>query len=142
MAVSKQDVPSAHTTLAAVRRAVTDHVYGISAATGAGVRELMGAVYNAVQEARTRGEQVRGEVVLRPPPRPTDVTVMVKKEGRAFRVSGSAIERVAAMTDLDSDEGQVYFQRALARTGARRKLEKAGAKPGDRIRVGNAEIVL
>jgi GTP-binding protein len=71
-----------------------------------------------------------------------DATVIVKKEGRAFRVSGSKIERVAAMTDLDTDEGQVYFQRALARTGARRKLEKAGAQAGDRVRVGKAEIVL
>jgi len=142
VAVSKQDLPGADATLAAVRAAVGDSVYGISAATGAGIRELMGAVYNAVRAARATEDEGQGEVVLRPKPKPLDATVLVKKEGRAFRLSGTKIERVAAMTDLDTDEGQVYFQRALARTGARRKLEKAGAKPGDRVRVGDAEIVL
>jgi GTPase len=141
VAVSKQDIPSAHATLAAVRKASSTHVYGISAATGSGVRELMGAVFNAVREARKDAHEAAGEVVLRPRPKPADATVLVRKEGRAFRVSGSKIERVAAMTDLDSDEGQVYFRRALVRTGASRKLEKAGAKPGARVRVGDAEII-
>ena len=141
--VSKQDLPSAEKTLAAVRKAVGKTVYGISAATGAGIKELMGAVYNAVREARAKADDTQGEVVLRPRPKPADASVLVCKKGRrAFRVSGSKIERVAAMTDLGTDEGQVYFQRALVRTGARRKLDKAGAKPGDRIRVGEAEIVL
>jgi GTP-binding protein len=143
VAVSKQDLPSAENTLAAVRKAVGKIVYGISAATGAGIKELMGAVYNAVREARAKADDTQGEVLLRPRPKPADASVLVSKEGRrAFRVSGSKIERVAAMTDLGTDEGQVYFQRALVRTGARKKLDKAGAKPGDRIRVGEAEIVL
>ena len=143
VAVSKQDLPDAQKTLVAVRKAVGDAVHGISAATGAGIKELIGVVYNAVREARAKAEEAQGEVVLRPRPKPADATVVVSKEGRrAFRVSGSKIERVAAMTDLHTDEGQVYFQRALVRTGARRKLEKAGAKPGDRVRVGEAEIVL
>jgi len=141
VAVSKQDLPSACATLSAVRKATGAHVYGISAATGAGVRELMGAVYNAVRQAQKDERESSGEVVLRPRPKPADATVLVRKEGRAFRVSGSKIERVAAMTDLDSDEGQVYFRRALVRMGASRKLEKAGAKPGARVRVGESEIV-
>jgi GTP-binding protein len=142
VAVSKQDLPNAQKTLAAVRKVVKDRVYGISAATGAGIKELMGAVYSAVRDARAKPDEAQGEVVLRPRPKPMDATVMVKKEGRNFRVSGSSIERVAAMTDLETDEGQVYFKRALVRTGASRKLDKAGAKPGDRVRVGDAEIVL
>jgi GTP-binding protein len=142
VAVSKQDLPGAQATLAAVRKAAGHGVHGISAATGAGVRELMGEVYNAVQAARAQVDQRQAEVVLRPRPKAADATVLVKKEGRAFRVTGRTIERVAAMTDLASDEGQVYFQRALTRTGARGQLERAGAKPGDRVRVGDAEIVL
>ncbi|MBV8669669.1 MAG: GTPase ObgE [Candidatus Eremiobacteraeota bacterium] len=142
VAVSKQDLPSAHTTLAAVRRAAGPDIHGISAATGAGVRELMGDVYNAVQVARSQAAQQQAEVVLQPLPKPADASVLVHKEGRAFRLSGRTIERVAAMTDLDTDEGQVYLQKALTRSGARRKLERAGAKPGDRIRIGEAEIVL
>lgn len=142
IAVSKQDLPGARATLDAVRGAVSGTVHGISAATGAGVRELMGEAYNAVQAARREHAQPPQEVVLRPRPKATDTAVLVKKEGRAFRVSGRTIERVAAMTDLGSDEGQVYLQKALRRTGARTKLERAGAKPGDRVLIGDAEIVL
>ena len=142
VAVSKQDLPDARITLDAVRAAAGDTVYGISAATGAGVRELMGAVYNAVEEARRDRERRAQEVVLRPRPKAADASVLVKKEGRAFRVTGRTIERVAAMTDLGSDEGQVYLHKALRRCGARTKLERAGAKSGDRVLIGDAEIVL
>lgn len=142
VAVSKQDLPDARNVLAGVRKAVGGEVFGISAATGAGMRELVGAIYNAILLSRAKKEDESPEVVLRPAPRPTTTAVSVSKEGRAFRVKGRSIERVAAMTDLDSDEGQAYFQRALVRVGAKRKLERAGAKPGDRVRVGKSEVIL
>ncbi len=142
IAVSKQDLPSAYKTLAAIREAVQAPVYGISAVTGSGVRELIGAVYNAVRVSQVKAQEPSAEVVLRPRPKPTVTSVTIKREGRSYRLSGRTIERVAAMTDLSTDEGQAYFQRALRRTGARRKLERAGAKSGDRIRVGDAEIIL
>lgn len=142
LAVSKLDLPSSHQTLAAVQATTGERVYGISAATGAGVKELIGAVYNAIQAERANAQERQAEVVLRPAEKPTTTTVSVVKEGRTFRVRGRAIERVAAMTDLSTDEGQAYFQRALTRVGARRKLERAGARAGDRIRVGDQELVL
>jgi GTPase len=141
VAVSKQDLPGARKTLGAVRKAFGNTVYGISAATGSGVRELVAAIYSAIRAARAKA-QAPDEIVLRPQPKPQAASVSVKREGRAFRVSGRTIERVAAMTDLASEEGQEYFRRALVRAGARRKLERAGAKPGDKIRVGDQEVVL
>ena len=141
IAVSKQDLPSAFATLTAIRKAVRSPVYGISAVTGSGIKDLVGAVYNAVRMSQTK-QSAAAEVVLRPKPKPTVTSVMVKREGRSYRLSGRTIERVAAMTDLSTDEGQAYFQRALVRTGARRKLERAGAKSGDRVRVGDEEIIL
>jgi GTP-binding protein len=140
--VSKQDVPSGPKALAAVRKAVGGEVFGISAVTGKGIKELTRAVYAAIVVARSAQRQPAAEIVLRPAPKPHAAAVAVRREGRAFRVSGRMIERVAAMTDLATDEGQEYFGRALARVGARRKLERAGAKPGDRIRVGDQEVVL
>ena len=65
------------------------------------------------------------------------------KTGRPplFRIAGEKIERLAAMTDFDTDDGRAYFERVLARSGARRKLEKLGLRPGDTIRVGDREYV-
>jgi len=140
--VSKQDLPTAKKALEAVHKAVRDRVFGISAATGEGVKELVGAIYNAIANARASKQETETEVVLRPQAKPTTTTVSVKKEGRAFRVSGRTIERVATMTDLATEEGQAYFKRALVRVGAKRKLDRAGAKPGDRVRVGTEEILL
>jgi GTP-binding protein len=142
LAVSKLDLPTARATLEAVQRTAPDRVFGISAATGVGVKELIGAVYNAIQAEREHAREREAEVVLRPAEKPTTTSVSIVKEGRAFRVRGRTIERVAAMTDLSTDEGQAYFHRALVRIGARRKLERAGARPGDRIRVGDQELVL
>jgi GTPase len=142
IAVSKQDLPDARKTLDAVRKAAAGPVYGISAVTRAGVKELVAAVFAAIQKARAAKTQAANEVVLRPQPKAQAATVSVKREGRVFRLSGRTIERVAAMTDLATDEGQEYFRRTLVRVGARRKLERAGAKAGDRIRVGNQEVVL
>ena len=140
IAVSKQDLPDARETLAALEDALDQPVFGISAATKKGVNELMAATYEAILEDRAAAaadEQARGPV-LRPPPK-TSSTVRVEKESDGYRISGEKIERLAAMTDFDTDDGRAYFDRVLARSGARRKLERLGARSGDTIRVGERE---
>ncbi|MBC5825380.1 MAG: GTPase ObgE [Candidatus Eremiobacteraeota bacterium] len=142
VAVSKLDLPQGAQTLRALEQHVGHPVHGISAATGAGVKRLVAATYAAVGEARLQ----RGASSARAPilsPRPTSVTagVSIVREGGAFRLSGQKLERLAVMTDLRSSEGRDYFERVLARSGALRKLRKLGARPGDILRVGSAEIV-
>jgi len=141
IAVSKQDLPEAQHTLAAVKRDVNGEVLGISAATGAGIKELIGKTYAAVLAARQESRGIeQAEVVLRPQPRPNVRSVRVVKEGADFRIDARQLERLATMTDLESDDGRAYFERALTRSGARRKLEKLGAKPGDRVHLGSLEF--
>jgi GTP-binding protein len=144
LAVSKMDLPSAKAVLAAVEAVSSDKVFGISAATSHGVKPLMAAAYTAIVEARAAVqapvEGVSG-VVLRPKPTSSRRRVEVAKEGDAFRVAGAGLERLATMTDLDSDEGRSFFARALARSGALRKLEKLGLRAGDTVRVGAAEFI-
>jgi GTP-binding protein len=143
IAVSKMDLPSAADVLAAVEEAAGDKVFGISAATGQGVKPLMAAAYSAIQSERTAQAASESEpgVVLRPKPVSGRRRVEVSKEGGAFRVSGASLERLATMTDLDSDEGRAFFARALARSGALRKLQRLGLRAGDTVRVGAAEFV-
>ena len=144
IAVSKQDLPEARKTLEALKEAISVPVLGISAATRQGTRELMTAVFDAITQAR--GEEAAefsaygsGGAVLRPRPKSPASAVRVLKENGGYRVSGEKIERLAAMTDFDTDDGRAYFDRVLARSGARRKLEKLGLRPGDVIRIGNRE---
>jgi GTP-binding protein len=139
--VSKMDLPDARLVFGAVESATKDKVHGISAATGNGVKALMATTYAAIAHARV-AEQTHesAKVVLRPKPASSRRKVEVTREGAAFRVAGEGIERLATMTDLDTDEGRAFFARALARSGALRKLEKLGLRAGDTVRVGPAEF--
>jgi len=142
LAVSKLDLPDAKHVLAAVEAQTGDKVFGISAATGQGVKALMAAAYAAIAQARAAAEtQAPADVVLRPKPVSSRRRVEVTREGAAFRVAGAGIERLATMTDLDSDEGRAFFAKALTRSGAMRKLEKLGLRAGDTVRVGAAEFI-
>ena len=144
VAVSKQDIPGAEKTLEAVRRSTGAHVFGISAATGRGVKELIGAAYAAIVASRSAPEPagVAGEAVLHPKPKVPSARIEVIKEDGGYRIVGAKIERLAAMTEFDSEDGRAYFDRVLQRCGAQRKLEKLGARPGDAVRVGQIEYTL
>jgi GTP-binding protein len=136
------DLPDAKQVLAAVQEHARDKVFGVSAATGQGVKALMAAAYAAIASARATAEaQAPASAVLRPKPAPSRRMVEVTREGKAFRVAGEGIERLATMTDLESDEGRAFFARALARSGALRKLERLGLRAGDVVRVGASEFV-
>lgn len=108
-----------------------------SAATGEGVSELVEAMLTAVQEA--------------PPPPPVEVTVRgglgtdafeIVKEDRAFRVLGKAVERHAAMADIENPEAARRFARYLRRLGVERALRDHGAVNGDTILIGPVELEL
>jgi len=64
----------------------------------------------------------------------------VEREGDSYRLKGRAAERAAALTNLDTPEGMMVMKRRLARLGVNRLLERAGAKEGDLVRVGEAEF--
>lgn len=53
-----------------------------------------------------------------------------------FRISGSYIERIAAMTDWDYYEAVARFQRIMDAVGVNDTLRKEGAKEGDLIMIG------
>jgi len=63
-----------------------------------------------------------------------------REAARAWRVSGKALERAAAMTYWEYDEAVRRFQRILARLGVDDALRKAGARPGESVRIGEHEF--
>ena len=141
--VSKQDIPEAQATLAALQGALDVPVLGISAVARQGTKDLMARTYAAIEVARRSGRSARSEdaAVLHPQPKAPAASVRVSREGPVYRVAGEKIERLAAMTDLQSDDGRAYFQRVLSRSGAARKLEKLGVRPGDTVKIGDREYV-
>jgi GTP-binding protein len=110
----------------------------ISAATGEGVRQMLYRVKKMLDELPPP-EPVEELVVIRP--QEADDSFTITREGNAWRVSGKAIERIAAMTYFEFDSTLARFQQTLERLGITEALEEAGVQVGDTVFIGSEELV-
>jgi GTPase len=137
LVLNKLDLPDARERLSELRERFSG-VSGISAATREGVRELVFTVARTVENAPAP------EVVALPPATielaPSDAFVLERGSDGAFELSGKRVERLAAMTNFDSDESLARFERALAKMGVEKKLRDMGAAEGDTVRIGTYEF--
>jgi GTP-binding protein len=110
----------------------------IAAVTGEGVRELVGRMATLVAEARATVAPPREAVVIHRPA-PEDVAIARERDG-SFVVKGRKAERAVAVNDLTNAEALAYVQHRLERLGVDRALARAGARPGDVVRIGAFEF--
>ncbi|HKR98948.1 MAG TPA: Obg family GTPase CgtA, partial [Candidatus Dormibacteraeota bacterium] len=66
--------------------------------------------------------------------------VRVVREGELWRVESPDVERLVAMTDLESDEAVLRLQRALRSRGVDDALAAAGCSDGDDVAIGEFEF--
>ena len=141
VAVNKIDLPEAKDRLAEVKEAfggVGISVLFISAAIGEGVSELMAEAIKILDRAAAEKEGVRLPwKVFRPQPRAAGPSV--RKEGEIFVVLVPELERIITRAGVTGDEVRWQLKRQLARRGVNKALEKAGIKPGDKVRCGSLE---
>ena len=108
----------------------------VSARTGEGVEELRDLLEGRLREmgesAAADGEEKREHRVFRPAWR----GIRVERANGAYVVSGEDAERLALRTDWENEEGVERFQRELDRRGILAALRRAGAVPGDEVRIG------
>ncbi len=105
----------------------------ISAVTGEGLRWLVGQMARLVGEVRAAEPKPEAFVVHRP----GGEGFRVEREGAGFVVVGRSAERAVAVNDLTNRDALVYVQERLRRLGVDRALARAGARPGDTVRVGS-----
>jgi GTPase len=123
-------------------------VLAISSATGAGLDELMRAVFAALPETETRPTTVADgardfEVEHRVyrPGEEEGFDVVAEGMGR-WRVSGRGIEMLIARHDLENPEALDYLEGRLREIGVIAELQRAGFEPGDEVVVGEVEFEL
>ena len=115
----------------------------ISAASGEGVEELVKFLAQRLHEldeemaAETPPEEIQAPVV-RYANRPGSVSI--KREDGGFRIEGERAVAFAEMMPLDSEEGRAEVWRRFVRWGVMGALRRAGARRGDRIRLGTVEL--
>jgi len=120
-------------------------VYQVSAASGAGLRELTFAMAEIVRAARSARPVVQAQrIVLRPASADggDDFAVTSTEDPstgsgrRAWRVRGEKPERWVRQTDFSNDEAVGFLADRLNRLGVESRLIKLGAEEGDTVLIG------
>jgi GTP-binding protein len=68
--------------------------------------------------------------------RPAAEGFRIEREGGGFVVIGRAAERAVAISDVTNPDALAFVHDRLRRLGVDRALARAGAKPGDNVRIG------
>ena len=108
----------------------------VSAVTGAGVPRLRGLLAAAVSRAREAVPAPSQFVVLRP----ASEGYIVERDGGGWGVDGREAGRAVSLSALTRHDALDEAHRRLKRLGVDRALARAGARPGDRVRIGGLEF--
>lgn len=109
----------------------------VSAVTGEGVPALVRTLAQLVEEARVIEEELPVEPTLH---RPLEETFFITRSGQGFVVEGRQAIRAVAVTDLSDADALALVQRRLRRLGVDRALNRAGARAGDTVTIGDLEF--
>lgn len=140
LAANKMDLPPARENLSAFRNMLGPgpSIFPISAVTGEGVEELLFQVKELLKELPPP-EKI--EMVKIEGPGVSDSTFEIIYTGHQYLVKGKGIERIAAMTNFQQEEGVKRFHRILAKMGILAALEARGIKDDDVVRIGEVELI-
>jgi GTP-binding protein len=141
VAVNKLDLPEVQSGESEMRRAlaergITGHF--ISAAAGTGVGALLEQV--AAELGRQASEGSGAEELPVIEPRPLSQRFEVAVVDGVCTVRGQRVEAFAEMMPIEQEEGRQEFWRRLGRWGVVNAIKRAGAKPGEQVRIGDVEV--
>lgn len=112
-------------------------VYGISALSGKGVRELLYAINNRLEEIGE--EPITFEQEFFPEfhfdTENDPFTVEYDEETNEYVVEGPRIEKMLSYTNLESEKGFKFFQDFLKKQGILAQLEALGIEEGSTVRM-------
>ena len=100
---------------------------------------LAAGYYQTLQEAPPLEEVEAPLPVYKPKEDPREFVIQREGENE-WRISGTAIERAAAMTQWEHDGSVRRFQKIMATLGVNDALRKAGVEEGDTVSIGEFEL--
>lgn len=109
-------------------------VFAISAVSGQGVKELLYHVNDLLKTVDKAPVMFKKEYEYVPQMEHLPYTVELEGDG-IFVVEGPRIDKMLGYTNLDSEKGFQFFQKFLKDAGILEKLEAAGIKEGDTVRM-------
>jgi len=140
VAGNKSDIAVDRTKLEEFKQFVTESGYRffeISAATGEGIKELMGYVSSELQKLPPM-PIYQAEVII---DEEIDYSSYeIKKIGDIYEVSGPYVDKLLGSINFGDYESVSYFQRTIKNKGIIEELEKMGVNEGDTVRFGDMEF--
>ncbi len=143
VALNKVDVPDGHEIAEMVLEELTGRglrVFPVSAASGAGMRELtfaMAEIVAAARAAKPVAETTR--IVIRPASVGGGDDFTVTETGEGWRIRGTKPERWVRQTDFSNDEAVGFLADRLDRLGVEKRLVELGAQEGDTVLIGHPD---
>jgi len=142
--VNKIDQPAVRARMSELRElfaeAGIDPLF-VSAAGGEGLDDLVGRLaITLTREDETRRGGADTAPVAKVEVRVPAGNVDVRREDGAFRVEGERAVAFAEMMPVETDEGRAELWNRFRRWGVSGALRRAGARPGDRVRLGEVEL--
>lgn len=152
---TKMDMPDSEENLAKFRKEIaTDsglpiqpEIVPISSITRDGVKDLMRltadmlATAPAPESYRPETKKDASEKSYTFKPETHDFTVEWIEDEERWLLSGTEIEKLFLMTNIQRDATIMRFARQLRHMGVDDKLREAGAKDGDDVRINNSDFV-
>lgn len=145
VAANKMDLPGAEENLHLFKQEVGEDVpvYPISAATRAGVRELLYKVADMLdalpKQPIHEAEETKAAYKVFRAPQAED-TFHVRRDNEGFVVEGQRLEKLVKMTNFHYDESVERFARIMKKMGVDDELRAKGAQDGDTVRIGDLEF--
>lgn len=115
-------------------------VFPISAVTGEGLKELIGAVKKMLDGLPKEGKIFEQEYFPEEHLPGNDLPFEVwqdEKDAHLFHVEGPKIEKMLGYTNLESEKGFLFFQNFLKDNKILKKLEELGIEDGDTVQLYN-----
>ena len=142
VALNKIDQPEVQERLAGIKKEMKKRgvtLMTISALARTNVREVLLKAAGKLAEAPTLEEIEPPMPVYRPEEDPREFSLS-REDDAGWRVSGTAIERAAAMTYWEHHGSVRRFQKLMEKLGVEEALRKAGIEEGDTVRIGEFEL--
>jgi GTP-binding protein len=141
VAANKIDIVSDAAVLEKFREFIQEQglqLFEISAATNAGVRELVGAAASELSHLPPVTVYEPEYVEKQEPVTPEDLKIEVFDD--VWVIEGKWLERLVRNTNFSDTESMSFFDRSLRGAGVYDRLEEKGIKEGDTVSIYNLEF--
>mgnify|MGYP001169887272 FL=1 len=116
-------------------------VFGISAVSGKGLKELLYAVNDMLEQMDStpvvfEQEYFPGQFS----DNPDDPYTIEKVEDGLYSIEGPRIEKMLGYTNLEAEKGFIFFQKFMKDNGILEELENLGIQEGDTVKIYGHEF--